>query len=58
MKSTITTKQVSSNRPRYYNVLINGKKVSEIRYPSNNPYLIGKTLQEIAEIESNRIINN
>ena len=48
--------QVSKQRPNHYRLFIGKKEVSEFRYPANNPYLAGKTLQEVAEIEAKRII--
>lgn len=52
----VTTTPVGKGRPNYYNVLINNKAVCEIRFPSNNPYLISKTLQEVAKLQAERII--
>ena len=53
----VTTTPVGKGRPNYYNVLINNMAVCEIRFPCNNPYLIGKTLQEVANIQVDRIMN-
>lgn len=58
MKTTITTQQVSKPLHMYYRLFIDGKEVALIRYPSTNLYLKEKSLQEIAEITANRIINN
>jgi hypothetical protein len=52
----VTTTPVGPNRPKYYNVLVCGKPVSVVRFPSNN--LPGKSLQEIAEIECTRILSD
>lgn len=49
----VTFSQVSKN---YYNVFINGKAVSLIRYPSTNPYLKHLTLPELAKHEADRIL--
>jgi hypothetical protein len=52
----VTTTPVSPNRPNYYNVLVCGKPVCEIRFPA--PNMPNKTLQEIAEIQVSRILED
>jgi len=52
----VTTSQVSASRPNYYNVFVNSKPVCEVRFPSSN--LPNKTLQEVAEIQVSRILED
>lgn len=51
----ISIKQVSKSRPNYYSVFIGKTSVCEIKFPSSN--MPNKTLQEIALIQVNRILN-